>query len=75
MNSGKPTDADLDASTEKIVRGLFSVVVTMGLRPKRRFYGDTLIIFQVLFPSYAVRKELARKRLHSSLTGNFATTY
>lgn len=75
MNSGKPTDADLDASTEKIVRGLFSVVVTMGSRQKQSFHGDTLIALQVQFPSYAVQRELARKRLHSSLTGNFATTY
>lgn len=35
MNSAQPSDEDLDQTVDKIVSGLFSVVVTMGT-PQRR---------------------------------------
>lgn len=33
LNSGKSSDADLDAVIDKVVSGLFSVSVTMGMSP------------------------------------------
>jgi hypothetical protein len=76
MNSSRTTDEELTASVERIVSGLFSVVVTTG-----KFYhtfccqGGGLTWSKGPFLLSAARRGLLRKWLRLVLTESYGTIY
>lgn len=57
LNSAKTKDEELDHIVDRIVSGLFSVVVTMGtLSLECRKDTDKANHIKVLFPSFVVQK-------------------
>lgn len=55
MNSAQTSDDDIDASVDRIVSGLFSVAVTMGMAPRRPRRSMTLRIDRLLTTLCQVR--------------------
>ena len=60
LNSARTTDEELDSVVDKVVSGLFSVVVTMGKRSGQS-YSSQLISSQVQYQSLDAQKEAQQR--------------
>jgi hypothetical protein len=76
LNSATTSDAELDRVVDRIVSGLFSVVVTMGkLLWRGNVINTTDDCFQGLFQSFDVLKTLRRRWWQYDWTENYAITF
>jgi hypothetical protein len=73
LNSGKTTDAELDGVVDRVVSGLFSVIVTMGTRLRHMGHATKLICHQESFQSSDVPKAQQPRWLQHDSIANCAT--